>query len=427
MGNAKKVSTGCVHTEGSMTLTMSDTRILTLDQLDTFTHAAEGVTFVGAKKKEKYEWIDRLLARFFYESERKKNKTIIRNYIMKMTGYADAQVTRLIRKKKKTKRIRVAASKIRASFPTKYTAEDIARIIKTDNAHLRLSGKATKEIFRREYDIFHHEDYVRLKDISVAHIYNLRGTRQYVSHALTFTKTNPTTVPIGERRKPRPNGKPGYIRVDSVHQGDQDKEKGVYHINLVDSVTQWELIGCVEGISEHFLVPLLEALIEQFPFRIIEIHSDNGSEYINRIVAALLEKLRIKQTKSRPRRSNDNALAESKNGGVVRKCMGYIHIPKKFARAINNFYQTHFNVYVNYHRPSGFATERVDRRGKITKVYDTYKTPYEAFKGLENPEQYLKEGVSFTDLDTLAYAMSDNECAILVQTEKDRLFTSFRK
>lgn len=95
------------------------------------------------------------------------------------------------------------------------------------------------------------------------------------------SKMNPTPINIGERRKPEPYGKPGYLRVDSVHQGDQDKEKGVYHINLVDEVTQWEIVGCVEGISEHFLVPLLTRLMEQFPFRIIEFHSDNGSEYIN--------------------------------------------------------------------------------------------------------------------------------------------------
>ena len=118
-------------------------------------------------------------------------------------------------------------------------------------------GPATKNLCKRAYTLFHDERFVRLKDISVSHLYNLRGRRQYISHATTWTKTRPTTVPIGERRKPSPEGKPGYIRVDSVHQGDQDKEKGVYHINLVDEVTQWELVGCVQGISEAFLAPLL--------------------------------------------------------------------------------------------------------------------------------------------------------------------------
>ena len=52
-----------------------------------------------------------------------------------------------------------------------------------------------------------------------------------------YTKTKPAPVKIGERTKPINNGQPGFLRVDSVHQGDKDGEKGVYHINLVDEVT----------------------------------------------------------------------------------------------------------------------------------------------------------------------------------------------
>ena len=187
-------------------------------------------------------------------------------------------MTRLIGKMRATRRIAVPDSPRRNSFPTRYTTDDVARLAETDNAHSRLAGAATRKIFRREYELFGKEDYIRLKDISIAHLYNLRGRRQYLSASTTFKKTNPTPTPIGERRKPFPNGKPGYIRVDSVHQGDFDGTKGVYHINLVDEVAQWELVGSVEGISEAFLAPLLEELLRSFPFTIIEFHSDNGSE-----------------------------------------------------------------------------------------------------------------------------------------------------
>lgn len=409
-----------------MTIDMDDEQFVTPSQLEAFTSAANGLNFVGRTRKEKYAWIEKLLARFFYFTLRKRDKTTVRNYVMKMTGYRDAQMTRLIRKKKKTKRIVPASRETCSSFPKRYTPEDVALLVKTDNVHGRLSGKATKELFRRAFDVFHDERFLRLKNISVSHLYNLRETRQYASHAVTFTRTNPTTVPIGERRKPYPDGKPGYIRVDSVHQGDQDKEKGVYHINLVDEVTQWELVGCVEGISEHFLAPLLELLIEQFPFRVIELHSDNGSEYINKTVAALLQKLFIAQTKSRPRRSNDNALAESKNGSVVRKCMGYVHIQKQHATKINAFYQVHFNTYVNYHRPSGYATTLVNAKGKETKIYNLYEPPYEHFKHLPDASSYLRAGITIEMLDRLAYEKSDNECATLMQEAKYQLFKSFR-
>ena len=86
---------------------------------------------------------------------------------------------------------------------------------------------------------------------------------------------------IGERRRPEPNGQPGYLRVDTVHQGDLDGVKGVYHINAVDEVTQWQVVGATAQISEAWLKPALEAMLAQFPFRIFGFHSDNGSEFIN--------------------------------------------------------------------------------------------------------------------------------------------------
>lgn len=409
-----------------MTLDMHDDRFVTIAQLEAFTSAAHGVNFVGLTRKAKYAWIEKLLRRFFYFTLRKRDKATVKRYILKMTGYEDAQITRLIRKMKKTKHILPSSRETCSSFPTTYTTQDVALLVATDNAHGRLSGKATKEIFRRAFDVFNNPSFVRLKDISTAHLYRLRGRRQYLSASTTFTKTNPTSVPIGERRKPEPYGNPGYLRVDSVHQGDRDKEKGVYHINLIDEVTQWEIVGCVEGISEYFLGPLLEALLSQFPFRIVEFHSDNGSEYINYVVAKLLNKLSIDQTKSRPRRSNDNALVEGKNGSVVRKHMGYIHIAREHATKVNDFYQMHFNAYLNFHRPCGYATTTTNAKGKETKIYNLYEPPYEHFKKLFDATAFLREEVTFEKLDAIAYAKSDNGCATLMQEAKYQLFKSFR-
>src|SRR5713101_4713520 len=106
-------------------------------------------------------------------------------------------------------------------------------------------------------------------------------------------------VAIGERRRPTPEGRPGYIRIDTVHQPEWDGVKSVYHINAVDEVTQWWVLGCVPKISEHYLIPVLKAMLEQFPFRILGFHSDNGWEYVNDPVATLLEKLRAESTQSR--------------------------------------------------------------------------------------------------------------------------------
>ena len=138
--------------------------------------------------------------------------------------------------------------------------------------------------------------------------------------------TRPAPLAIGVRKAAAPQGLPGYIRIDTVHQGDQDGMKGVYHINAVDIVTQWEQLASVEHMSEANLLPVIALLLEGFPFYIRGFHSDPGSEYVNYKTAAMLDKLRIEFTNSRPRQTNDNALAECKNGAVVR--MGYGHIPQ---------------------------------------------------------------------------------------------------
>ena len=195
---------------------------------------------------------------------------------------------------------------------------------------------------------------------------------------------------------------------------------------MADEVTQWEIVGTAERISEQYLLPLLEDFLSQYPFRIISFHSDNGSEYINRTVARLLNKLMIEQTKSRSRHTNDNALAESKNGSAVRKHMGYVHIPKRYAGGINAFCRDYLNVYLNYHHPCGFASLTVDKRGKEKKKYDAYLTPYKKFKSLVDCEQYLKPGITLEMLDMIAYNESDNEFAGRMKKAKEELFKNFK-
>jgi len=410
---------------------MNEENIVSIAQLKSFLkEVARSVSFsinnIGNKnKQEMYDWVDTVIARFRYFSLKKKEKNIVLDYIGKITKRSRSQIKRLVKKKKKFGKIKLSQTK-KNVFPTFYGTSDIARLIETDNAHGRLSGPATKRILEREYSTYGNISYERISHISAPHIYNIRkSSRQYKSNILFVAKTQSVNRNIGERRKPIPLGKPGYLRVDSVHQGDRDKEKGVYHINMVDEITQWEIIGCVEGISEYFLLPLLKELLDRFPFVILGFHSDNGGEYINYVVADLLKKLLIEQTKSRSRKTNDNALVEGKNGAVVRKHMGYVHIQKKHAKNINRFYRENMDDYLNFHRPCGFATTVIDDRGKELKKYDKYMTPYEHLISLPNFEQYLKQGISALMLEALANQQSDNESAQKMQKAKTKLFKNF--
>jgi hypothetical protein len=197
----------------------------------------------------------------------------------------------------------------------------------------------------------------------------------------------------------------------------------------VDCLTQWELVASCEKISEAFLLPVIAALLAGFPFRILGFHADNGSEYINHTVARLLEKLRVEFTKSRPRRSNDNGLVETKNGAVVRKHLGYAHIPQHFAAQLNAFCAEQLNPYLNFHRPCLFAEELPDEKGKVRKRYPQrlVSTPFEKLASLPDAQRFLKPEVTLEALRAQASACSDNEAAERLNQARQRLFLSIHK
>lgn len=401
---------------------MNDTKLDTPVAIQTFLSGTEKVDF-KVSKEVRYEWIAGTLKRTNYFKLSKKDKGPIIEYIERITDYSWAQLKRLIAQYRQHQWIGRKSTK-RHTFAKKYTHQDILLLVKTDEAHQTLSGAATKYLFERALTIYADKAYERLAYISVSHLYNLRDGDFYQRQRRHFTKTQRSSVQIGERRKPQPQGKPGYIRIDTVHQGDQDKEKGVYHINAVDEVTQFEVICSVEKISEAYLIPVLEELLESFPFMIINFHSDNGSEYINHVVAKLLNKLHIEMTKSRARHSNDNALAESKNGSIVRKYFGYSYIAQKWAPLINEFNRQHLTPYINFHRPCYFAEIKVDKNGKEKKTYPyrCIMTPYEKLKSLPNAESHLKAGMDFASLNKRVLATTDLEAAKAMREAQAALF-----
>jgi len=267
-----------------------------------------------------------------------------------------------------------------------------------------------------------------LAEISASHIYILRDSKTYASVRVHRTHTQARQVSIGERRKPDPRGQPGYLRVDTVHQGHHDGRPGVYHINAVDTVTQWRVVGCVETISENHLAPVLESILHQFPFGILGFHCDNGSEFINQRVAQMLNKLMVEFTKSRAYWTTDNALVEGKNGAVVRKHIGYGRIGSERAEAWQKFYTAYFNSCLNYHRPCGFATVTTDGRGKRKRRYPAknYRTPYEKLVSLKKWKQYLKPGITVALLARQSTAHSDTEAALRMQKAKLELLAKCR-
>ena len=407
-------------------ISVHETEKLSLQQIEKFLAAAKEVRFEASERKEVYGWIERLLCQQEYTRQGRRERGLVRRYIAKMTGLSRAQLTRLVGRYLATGQVRVKSGR-RHRFPQRYTRADIELLAQVDQAHDGLSGPATRRILEREFREYGKPEFARLAAISNGHLYNLRRHPRYRQQRKNYQKTRPSMVPIGERRRPDPKGRPGYLRVDTVHQGDTESTKGVYHINAVDEVTQWEMAAAVERISEAYLEPVLASMLTQFPFVLHGFHSDNGSEFINQTVAKLLNKLMIQQTKSRPRHSNDNGLAETKNGAIIRKHMGWGHIPAAHAQCIQQFYSAYLNPYLNYHRPCAQADVEVDAKGRKRRRYRRYQTPLETLLLLPNPQQYLRPGLTLATLKRISQLRSDTEAARLMQQAKQRLFEQLRK
>lgn len=411
-----------------MVIDMNEAQVRTVEQVRQVLEGTQALEFGRAEDDEgRYGWIDAVLRRFDYRQLPRGDRAPVLAYLQRLSGYSRAQVTRLVSRWVGGKALVKQYRAPEHAFARRYTSADVALLVAVDRAMGTLSGPATACVLRRQRDVFGDARFERLGSISVGHLYNLRASAGYRAQRFVLTKTRPTkAATIGVRKAPAPEGRPGFIRIDSVHQGDQDGTKGLYHINAVDCVTQWQVVATVQTISEAYLLPVIEQMLEQFPFAILGFHADNGSEYVNHRVAEMLDKLRVEFTRSRPRRSNDNGLAETKNGAVVRKLFGYEHIPQRHATRFNTFCVEYLNPFLNFHRPCLFATEVADAKkpGRIKRVYrpKDAMTPLDKLASLPDAGQYLRQGIVLEELYKLARALTDVQAAEELNEARAALF-----
>lgn len=415
-----------------MVIDMDVSRIRSIAQVRQFLEGTPAIVFKPrADDAQRYALVSAVVQRLAYGRLARPERGLVLRFLRIVSGYGSAQVKRLVAQVLAGQRLRKHYSPPAHAFARRFTSADITLLATVDHEFDTLSGPATVHIFQRAWHQYGDTRFERLATISVSHLYNLRHSKPYQHLRVVHRKTRSSAVKIGVRKAPRPDGRPGFIRIDSVHQGDLDGLKGVYHINAVDCVTQWQVVLSCERISEAFLLPVLELMLASFPFPIRSIHADNGSEYINFQVATLLDKLHVELTKSRPRHSNDNALAETKNGAVVRKVFGYEHIPQHFASIINVFNAEHLTPFLNLHRPCLFATTVADpkKAGRIRKVYrhQDVMTPLEKLASLPPNLRRLKPGVTLEALQAQANTRTDLQVAHDLNVARQALFAAFRK
>lgn len=354
-----------LHDRGMKTIMKLD-NLKTIAEMEAFLAGNQPIAFaVASSKDERYQFVEDILKRFRYAQLKRREKSAVIKFLRKISGYSRQQLTRMIERHNE-RGVLQRFHKTINGFEQIYQSSDIRLLAELDQRHDTPNGFRVKKLCERAYHEFDEQAYQRLSSISVSHIYNLRKSAGYKKIRVHYEKTkSPKGVHIGERRKPYADGKPGYIRIDTVHQGDYDGQKGVYHINAVDEFTQFEIIATVEKISEAYLLPVLKIMLDSFPFKIINFHSDNGSEYINAL-----------------------------------------------------------NPYINYHRPCLYPTITTDSKGKEKKKYkyEDMMTPYQKLKSIREAASYLKEGVTFQKCDDIAYAMTDNQSADYLKQQRALLF-----
>ena len=400
-----------------MQISMTNLEQLSLSEMKELLSGSRKVTWATESIAAKYVLIAAVLKAQSYRKLGRRERGVVRQFLAKVTATSRAQLTRLIGQWMKERKIARKTAK-RPSFTVRYRREDIVVLAATDAAHEDLSGPALRRILYREFAVYGKPEYERLAKISVSHLYNLRHSQTYRSQRVRVQHTQSRQIAIGERRKPDPRGQPGYLRVDTVHQGQQDGKAGVFHINAVDTVTQWQNIGCVETISERHMLPVLEAMLHQVFIATTDRNfSTTGWRRCSRSCwwsspnrgPTALPTTRWWRARtgrwfaSTSATGSSDASTPFKTSALGTRSVYCAPEPVSQLPSSLRFRR-------DRHRPHG--------RRKRRYPADDYRTPFEKLTALEKWQQYLKPGLSEAQLRRRAEQCSDTEAARQMQQAK---------
>ena len=187
-------------------------------------------------------------------------------------------------------------------------------------------------------------------------------------------------------RIPRDIAEPGHFELDLVHHcGPVTEGEYVYTLQMIDVATGWGARRAILGRSYVVVADALAYLFAHLPFPVLELHPDNGSEFLNHHLLAFLEREypEPRCSRSRPGHPNDNRLVEEKNGSLVRHYLGDWRLDTVVqTRYLNTLYEQ-LNLYHNYILPvlkqidKQWQPETAARAGYMKRTHDTARPPLE--------------------------------------------------
>ena len=174
------------------------------------------------------------------------------------------------------------------------------------------------------------------------------------------------------------DARPGFLEMDLVgHDGGKPRGQFAQTLDMVDIATQWTETVAVQNKAQKWVFEALIHTLPQFPFPILGIDSDNGSEFINDHLLRFCRDKEITFTRSRPGRKNDNAHVEQKNWAVVRQTVGYLRYDTPDQLAILNELYGKLRLYTNFFQPVQKLVQKTRNSAKIHRIHDRAQTPYQ--------------------------------------------------
>jgi len=166
-------------------------------------------------------------------------------------------------------------------------------------------------------------------------------------------------------------------RLDLVgHDGGNSSGDFIQSLNFTDIATCWDITAACINKAQVHVFKALKIIIARFPFIILGIDSDNGSEFINAHMLRYCIENKITFTRSRAHKKNDSCFVEQKNYSVVRRNVGYQRYDTEEELSLLNELYIYLDHYTNYFQPVVKLQSKTRTGSKVTKKYDEAKTPF---------------------------------------------------
>lgn len=334
-----------------------------------------------------------------YQRAAKREKTQILNTVVETTGYTRKHAIALLNEKilpaKQTPTVRTRQSQYAHLYETLKYVWASANFICGKRLEPFLP-ELVKSLKRHKEIAITKEDQELLSKVSAATIDRLLAPARKEISLKGRSTTKPGTllkhqIPI-RTFADWDQEVPGFLEVDLVaHCGETTAGEYLNTLNMTDICTGWTVCTAFMGRSERYCVQAIIKATPAFPFHILGIDSDNGSEFINAHLKRHCERNQITFTRARPWKKNDSAHIEQKNYDVVRKHVGYARFDNYDQLEILQRIYNLLQLYINYFQPSRKLISKQRNGAKVRKTYDRAQTPAQRLLARKDIDRITKQ------------------------------------